>query len=146
MLWPHYRLNALLDRASDQGVLCHLAVAEQLGSGESSFLLLGANLKQRSTHLGEVDLLGFQSSFLMSGEMKMSAGGFTDDEIRRAVQLAKLIRADVLVFGCTEALDATLQESMLAAGGSEALKVWIVDPTGKSTDVAPPRAPSGPMT
>lgn len=141
----HYRLNALLDRASDQGVLCHLAVAEQLGGGESSFLLLGANIKKSGSHVGEVDLLGFQSSLLLSGEMKTSAVGFTSQEISRSVYLATVVGADVVVFGCTETLDEPLKEQMLAAVAEKGMKGWVVDPTGRSTEGTVPRRPSAPM-
>lgn len=141
----HYRLNALLDRASDQGVLCHLAVAEQLGGGNSSFLLLGANIRKASTSVGEVDLLGFQSSVLLSGEMKTSEAGFTSREIDRTVQLASVVRAEVVVFGCTQKLGESLKERMLAAASRRRMEGWIVDPTGRSTEATVQRRPFAPM-
>lgn len=141
----HYRLNALLDRASDQGVLCHLAIAEQLGGDRSSFLILGANIRKSGAYVGEVDLLGFQSSLLLSGEMKASATGFTRGELRQAVSLAKTVGADVVVFGCTERLNEPLKKEMLAVALRAGLKTWMVDPGGRSTEVIDPRQPSAPM-
>lgn len=93
----HYRLNALLDRASDNGVVLHLSGMALLGLRADSHLWPGVNLSTASTSLGEADLCGYIGRDLVVGEAKMSSEEFTTRQIRRDLALAEATAADIYV-------------------------------------------------
>jgi hypothetical protein len=130
-LQVHYRLNALLDRASDQGVVAHLAVLDQMAPDpETSLFLLGAQVFNGSTDLGEVDLLGYDGDKLVCGEVKTSPGGLTPHEIVKTLDIAKAMQADLVVFGCTSDLPQALLESVFSKADEYGLRAQAVDPQG----------------
>lgn len=141
----HYRLNALLDRASDQGVVPHLAVLQRLAPdpGASCFVL-GAHLLRGDDALGEVDLLGYDGERLLCGEVKTSAAGFTPEEIARAVRLAIAANCDDLVFGCTDQLDQSLVNDLFASAPN-GKRVRVVTAENVLFEPLPPTAVAGPL-
>lgn len=121
-----YRLNALLDRASDQGVLSHLYGAERLRQElDSPHLILGADLRDLAGEdFAEIDLLGFAGDKLLVGEAKYRAGDFTERQLRRDVSIGARIGADIQVLICLEIVDKValdLFESLCADAGTQPL-------------------------
>lgn len=145
-LQVHYRLNALLDRASDQGVIPHLAVLDQLAPDpQRSHFLLGAHLSAGNRVLGEVDLLGFDAETLLCGEVKTSAGRLTSREVKKTVGLAGRMKADVVVFGCTEEVPQQLVDIIFILAKSHGLAARVVDPRGVQTTPRPERSVADPL-
>ena len=141
----HYRLNALLDRASDQGVVPHLAVLEQLAPDDaSSHWVLGAHLFLGDNHLGEVDLLGFDGEQLVCGEVKTSSGGFTPSEVATACRLANVIHSDRIIFGCTSPMTTEAVAHLFAAAPAT-MRVSVVEDGRVHLAALPEPTVSAPM-
>lgn len=133
----HYRLNALLDRASDQGVVAHLGVLDQLAPDpDTSYFVLGAQLFEGSRDLGEMDLLGYDGDVLMCGEVKSSAGGFSEREILKTFDLGARMAADIVLFGCAAELTDDVIETLFAKAERYGVGIRVVDPRG--VKVPPP--------
>lgn len=92
-----YRLNALLDRASDNGVVLHLTGMALLGQRPDCHLWPGVNLSKANTALGEADLCGYIGRDFVVGEAKMTRGDFTTKQVRRDLALAEAVGADLYV-------------------------------------------------
>lgn len=101
-----YRLNTLVDRAVDQGVFPHLMVIAALEKSDplSSFLP-GVDLylpgESRSV---EVDIFGICEGKVMAGEIKTSASEFSEEQMRRDVDLSVRLRADVHILAAVDAV------------------------------------------
>lgn len=92
-----YRLNALLDRASDNGVVMHLAGMALLQERPDAHLWPGVDLTSTSGPLGEADVCGYVGTELVLGEAKNSAAEFTREQVKRDVKLVEALSADVYV-------------------------------------------------
>lgn len=92
-----YRLNALLDRASDNGVALHLSGMALLGSRADCHLWPGVNLSDSTKAMGEIDLCGYIGRDLVLGEAKMSSEEFTTKQVRRDLALAEAIAAEIYI-------------------------------------------------
>jgi hypothetical protein len=121
-----YRLNSLVDRASDNGVLCHvLAVGALLRLDPRSFTVPGVNLLRTSGQPAELDLLGFKGREVYAGEAKVSARGFVN--LRRDFQLSREVGADIHVIACTEAVTDELRERAEREARRQRLELLILD-------------------
>jgi hypothetical protein len=98
----HYRLNSLLARASDQGVLVHLlAAAKLIDRDPTTHMVLGADiLDSAGATLGEVDILAVSGTDVLSGEAKSSLEAFTPEQIKRDVDLSHRLGANFHVLAC----------------------------------------------
>lgn len=104
-----YRLNSLVDRASDNGVLGHLlAVGALGGQSPSCWLVPGANIVLPGPKKAELDLFGYLGDEVVAGEVKLSATGFT--RVRRDVELSKLAGADTHVMASVDDLPADTRQ------------------------------------
>jgi hypothetical protein len=117
----HYRLNALLDRASDNGVMGHLVgVAALQRENSSAFVLPGVNLSLPGLGKREVDLLCLVEGEIGIGEAKTSAELFDEGQLKRDLATARAIGAVVYVLVCIEQLASpfknTVQQKCAAAG------------------------------
>lgn len=124
-----YRLNAIVDRACDQGVVLQALAANGLGgrSGET-YLLPGADLCFPSGEKGEADLLGIAHRRLTVGEVKTFASQFTRPELEKDVARAHDAGADLLVLACPEPLsDSTLRYAERLARRAR-VELQVVDP------------------
>ena len=95
-----YRLNSLLDRASDNGAPPHIlgmACLRQHAADRPLYILPGALIRERGRDVGEVDLLGYLAEHLIAGEVKTSPADFTEPQIRKDLSLAAKIGADIYV-------------------------------------------------
>jgi len=112
---------------------------------ETSHFLLGAQLFNGDVELGEVDLLGFDGADLVCGEVKTSASGLTGDEVAKTFELARAIKADVVVFGCMTELPDTTIESILVDASDCGFRARLVTPSGVQVSHQRP-VPTPPMT
>lgn len=92
-----YRLNALLDRASDNGVVLHLAGMALLASRPDCHLWPGVDLLKGTAPLGEADVCGYIGGEFVVGEAKLSSADFTTKQVRRDLALAEAVAADLYV-------------------------------------------------
>jgi len=127
----HYRLNALADRASDQGVLCHLyawACLQERGAAEGH-VLLGADLFWPGGGTREVDLLGYAEAALFAGEAKMTAGWFTPEQVERDIALSARLGADVHVMACLQPLPGPVLDLAARLAADRPLSLWALSPS-----------------
>ncbi len=98
-----YRLHALLDRASDQGVVPHLQTYAVLRKvSNDTWLLPSINLVGHgSGHPAEVDLFGIHRGAVLAGEVKTNSKQFDTSQIERDIELSRLLRADCHVMAAS---------------------------------------------
>lgn len=112
---PHvfYRLDGLIDRASDQGIFPHLLTIGALQSRESMSLFLpGVDFTFHDGERREADVVGLYGGGLAVGEVKTSGIEFTEAQMERDIDLARRLRADVYVMA---APDVIADESVATA-------------------------------
>jgi hypothetical protein len=103
----YYRLNSLIDRASDQGVLPHLLAIAALGKlRQHTYALSGVEFAFADGTPGEADIYGIAAGKVVAGEVKTSASEFTNDELQKSVDRSRRLAVDVHVMACVEALPA----------------------------------------
>lgn len=105
-----YRLNGLVDRALDQGVVPHLMANAALQARDArTDLLLGVDVEFGPT-AAEVDLFGVHGGLVVSGEVKTSPAEFTPTQLERDVDISKRLGADWHLIASPRALQADLLE------------------------------------
>uniref|UniRef100_UPI0026386875 hypothetical protein n=1 Tax=Ferrimicrobium sp. TaxID=2926050 RepID=UPI0026386875 len=118
----YYRLNSLIDLASDQGVLPHLLVIAALHKRSSdTFILPGVNVSFDDGIESEIDLFGVHNGKVIAGEVKTSAAAFDEEQIHRDIKLSKRLLADTHVMACTE----PLEKGAIAIAGEVAQKYGV---------------------
>jgi hypothetical protein len=101
-----YRLNGLVDRASDQGVLPHLLAAAALEKRDPrTYLLMGVDVRFSDGHSAEVDLFGLHGGRIVAGEAKTSPAEFSIDQLQRDVDLSVRLGARAHLVACPRSLD-----------------------------------------
>jgi hypothetical protein len=99
----HYRLNALLDRASANGALVHLyAVAALVKENAGALVLPGADVTRANGTSAELDLLGLVGRVVFGGEAKRSAAAFTNEQLERDVALTREVGGTRHVMVCLD--------------------------------------------
>lgn len=102
-----YRLNSLLDRASDQGVVPHLiAVAALTTKDPRTHLLPGVDVVCLDQTKAEVDIYGLHDGMVIVGEAKTSASEFSEEQLERDVRVVNALRADAYVMACPKQIGA----------------------------------------
>jgi hypothetical protein len=130
-----YRLNAIVDRASDQGVLPQAMAAAQLRSEDAdAHLIPGADLFFADDTRSEADLLGISRQLLIAGEVKTSAAGFTRAEIVKDADRADRIGAEVLVLACPQKLAPATRELAEKLAGRKGLTLRVLDGMADPSD------------
>jgi hypothetical protein len=105
-----YRLDALVDRASDQGVLPHLLVIAALTARDADCSLLpGVNLLFPDGANPEVDIFGVHQARVLAGEVKTTAADFTSHQLARDVDLSHRLRADVHLLAAIDTAPAATE-------------------------------------
>jgi hypothetical protein len=108
-----YRLNTLIDRASDQGVLPHLLVIAALTGQNQRTSLLGGTLTAFSDGwTPEVDILGIHDRQFVAGEVKSKARDFTQEQLERDISISVRLGVDAHILA---AMDAVPTEVIQAA-------------------------------
>ena len=113
----NYRLNTLVDRASDQGAIPHLlAVAALARRADHTELLPGVVVRFDESAPREADLFGVSGGRIIAGEVKSSPTDFTASQIKRDMRLSADLQAGVHVMACL----ADLGRDAIAAAEAEA--------------------------
>ncbi|BCL30931.1 hypothetical protein GCM10017557_57900 [Streptomyces aurantiacus] len=124
-----YRLDTLVDRATDQGVFPHLMVIAAMTKAEplSSFLP-GADLyfpgEEKSV---EVDVFGICGGKVVSGEVKTSSSEFTEEQMRRDVELSSSLRADVHILAAVDKVPIETRVLAQTLCDSAGLELRVLD-------------------
>lgn len=126
-----YRLNAFIDRVSDQGIIPHiLAVAALRKISPHTSLLAGTNVTFCDKSEGEIDLLGIHAGKYVAGEVKTNAREFTEDQIRWDVEKSALLGVDAHIMACITPVSETTVEfarELAAASGMELISLSAAD-------------------
>jgi hypothetical protein len=124
----YYRLNSLIDLASDQGVLPHLlAVAALTRKSPDTDIIPGLNVKFADQTSKEIDLFGVHGGMVLGGEVKASASEFTQERIRRDIDLSSRLGADIHVMACAEALSNGVIDFATERAKSKGLEISVLD-------------------
>jgi hypothetical protein len=128
-----YRLNSIIDRASDQGALPHvMLVARLLAEDSDAELIPGAKLKLANGDDGEADVLGIHRRRIVIAEVKSSPQQFTHAEVPKDIRRAAATGADVQIMGCLHPIpEATVRYARRLAdkAGFELIVVDDLEPT-----------------
>lgn len=123
----YYRLNGLVDRASDQGVLPHLMAAAALRAHDSNtYVLMGVDVAWPDGTSAEVDLFGVHGGKVVAGEAKSSPNEFDIAQVRRDVAMSMRLQADCHVLVSPRSIpEATIQQTgeLSTASGMELVVV-----------------------
>ena len=114
-----YRLNSLLDRASDNGAPPHIlamACLAEYAAGRPLYVLPGALLRDADTdaELGEVDLLGYLGEQVIVGEVKTSPADFTKEQVTKDLVRAARVKANI--YAMVAVYPLTAEQEGMAAG------------------------------
>ena len=124
----HYRLNSLVDRAADQGVIPHLfAVAHLRTSDPQTHLLPGVEFTLSDGTSREVDLYGVHEGRVVAGEAKTKAEGFTEEQIERDIRLSTQLAADVHLLVCIEPIAETTRTLAQEHADKAGIDLNVVD-------------------
>jgi len=124
----HYRLNALVDRAADQGVLPHLLVAATLAQKDERTLTLpGVDVQFGPNLTPELDLVGVHAGKLIVGEVKTNASEFVDAQIEREIRWSAMIQADVHIMATVGTLPAAAVEKAEVEAMRHGLDLMVLD-------------------
>ena len=127
-----YRLNALLDRASDQGLIPHLmALARLQLDTPKCYALLGVDFEYDDKNF-EVDLYGAYKGQVMVGEAKTNANDFTKSQVVKDIEAAVALQADVYLMACPE----SISESDTLFAASEANKAGLAVVQVSATEIS----------
>lgn len=103
----HYRLDALVDRASDQGVLPHLLVVAALTMQDPDcWLLPGTDVVFPGGEHVEVDIFGVHKARVLSGEVKTKAADFAGEQLTRDINLSDRLKADIHLLAAVDIVPA----------------------------------------
>ena len=124
----YYRLNALVDRAADQGVIPHLFAAAILINQEpQTFLLPGIDLIFRDGAKREVDLYGITGGKVVVGEAKTDPARFDLKQLERDIELSALLAADTHLVVSTGRVPEATQEQARQLAAARGLDLLILD-------------------
>jgi hypothetical protein len=124
----HYRLNALVDRASDQGVLPHLLAHGALNRWDPfTVLTMGTDVTVPSRARSvEIDLFGVHAGRLIMGEVKTKAEDFDSAQLRRDMSLARELGVDDYIAAAVYGMDDAIAAQIRAATERAHLGVIIL--------------------
>jgi hypothetical protein len=98
-----YRLDGLVDRASDQGVFPHLLTIAALTQREAhSYFLPGVDVVFDDGSKNEADVIGLYGGRYVVGEVKTSASEFTAQQLEKDVGVAQRLQADVYLMAAPD--------------------------------------------
>jgi hypothetical protein len=106
-----YRLDSLVDLASDQGVIPHLVTIAELNRREpQSWFLPGVDtwFTDRDNPL-EADIFGVHAGRVLVGEVKSSGSEFTTDQITKDIDICTRLGADLYVMSALDTITAEAQ-------------------------------------
>jgi len=124
-----YRLNALLDRASDNGVIIHLAGMALLSGEPDCHLWPGVDLTRASRSLGEADICGYLGREVVVGEAKASSSDFTRAQLRHDLAVVEAVGASVYIMASMSAPAADVVAEAQTRTRALGSRVEILVPT-----------------
>ncbi|MDE0234790.1 MAG: hypothetical protein OXM62_07260 [bacterium] len=131
----HYRLNSMVDRAADQGIIPHLfAVAQLRASSSQTHILPGVELALSDHTSSEVDLYGVHEERVVAGEAKTKAEDFTEEQITRDIKLSTQLAADVHLMVCTEPIAETTRALAQEHANRAGIELKVIDRQPPSQD------------
>jgi hypothetical protein len=123
----HYRLNALVDRASDNGILIHLLAATALQQLNSrAYVLPGASLVIDGQD-AETDILALVDGEIGTGEAKPAAKYFADGQLQHDIQIATSLRAANHIMACLEPLPPDLVGKAVDLCRNQGIRLWTLE-------------------
>ncbi|QMU68348.1 hypothetical protein [Streptacidiphilus sp. P02-A3a] len=124
-----YRLNGLVDRAADHGVLPHLLVIEALTRDKpQSYFLPGTDLVlDGEATTPEVDIFGVWGGKVLAGEVKTSASDFDSEQLERDVKLSKRLGADIHLLASLDVVPTHTVGQARTLCWREGLKLVVYD-------------------
>lgn len=126
----YYRLNSLIDRASDQGVIPHLLIAAYLKQqSPNTYILPGLDVIFSDETRNEVDLFGIYDSKVISGEVKTSSAAFSEEQISRDIKLSSRLQADLHIMACMEKIPLETMMFARTVSAQFDLELVSLDPT-----------------
>jgi hypothetical protein len=124
-----YRLNAMVDRASDNGVLNHIIAVAALhdhAQNREVYIAPGVNLLFPTGRRAEADLLGLIGGDVWYGEAKSSAGWFTEEQIDGDLDSATGVGASHYLAVCPGGLGSDVEELILAKAQSRGVAAAVL--------------------
>lgn len=124
-----YRLNTLVDRACDQGVLPHLLAEAALRTSDQDGMdfHLGLDVTFADGTRNEVDLFGVHLAQVMTGEIKTSPAEFTKDQIQRDVRISAALGSDVHLAACIHEIPQRVITAIQREAKKANLETLILD-------------------
>jgi hypothetical protein len=123
-----YRLNGVVDRSADHGVLPHLLVVAALNRAKPlSCILPGTDLVFSEKETPEVDVFGIWDEQVLAGEVKTSSSEFTPEQLQRDVQLSKRLGADIHLLAAIDTVDPSTAKQAQALCTQAGLELLVYD-------------------
>ena len=124
----HYRLNARVDRAADQGVIPHLfADAVLTADDPQTFLLHGVDVTFEDGTNKEVDLYGITAGNVVAGEAKTNPADFTPNQLVSDIELSAALAADTHLLVSTGEIPHTTEEQARQLAEARDLNLLLID-------------------
>jgi hypothetical protein len=123
----HYRLNAMVDRASDNGVLVHLLVWNQLlRLDPKAWVLPGVDVTMDKQG-AEVDILALLGPAIWFGEAKTDAIDFKVDEVSKDLSMTTKVGAKHYLLACLETIPDAITRVAVTYGAANGISIWTLE-------------------
>ncbi|KZB79649.1 hypothetical protein AVL48_14645 [Amycolatopsis regifaucium] len=119
----YYRLNTLIDRASDQGVVPHLLVIAELTKRDANTNLLGGVLATFGDVTREIDVVGIHDQQFIAGEVKSKAKDFTSTQLDRDFDTSARLGVDAHILASVDGIPAEIERAAIDRASVYGLKV-----------------------
>lgn len=124
----HYRLDARVDFANDNGVIAHLMVVRALARRYThTFLKPGVDLFFADGLQGEADVTGICDGKLVSGEVKMSGRSFTEAQLDKDMDIVERLRSDIYLMAATSPIKNEAKQSAKARCDELGVELLILE-------------------
>jgi hypothetical protein len=123
-----YRLNSLIDRASDQGALLHLLVVAALQMEDKDCEIRpGVNFVFADGSCRETDLFGAFRGSVVSGEAKLNPKAFEERQIKRDLELSFKLGVDIHVMACFGKISESSADLAASIAEKRQVELLILD-------------------
>jgi len=124
----HYRLNARVDRAADQGIIPHLFADAVLTTEDpQTFLLHGVDVTLEDSTKREVDLYGITGGKVVAGEAKTNPEAFSPEQLESDIDLSAALAADTHLLVSTGEVPHTTHEQARRLTEERGLNLRLID-------------------
>lgn len=123
-----YRLDALVDRCSDQGVLPALMTIPVLTQRHGDVHLLpGLTARLHGGEICEADVIGTVGANFIVGEVKTSPDWLTPTELRKAVSRASALGAEINLVASVGIVQDDVRSLAAELSAAAGMECWILD-------------------